>query len=1005
MAATDKRGARRAKGRVQVAKKRRPAASARSTSRKGRASRTSRSVPDFVTRPSSTIKIRINGQWREFDRERDLSPSMTLAYLLKEKLGLTGLKIACGEGACGACTVIMDGKAVLSCMMLALEADGHDILTIEGLPKDDPVLEAFAQQSEPGYGTALQCGYCTPGFVMAARALLNENPRPTLDEVKEALSGNICRCGCYAAIAQAVLHASEKDGGQRRPTKTAQPFTPRKARPYVGGYRPRIDGLEKASGRALYADDVAIKARFPDMLYAKILRSPHAHARITRLDTTKAEKLPGVKAILTYQDPEVASLKPTSAGWTDGVDTVSYERMMWKRFRDRRVLSDYVCWVGDEAGVVVAAETEAIAEEALGLIEVQWEVLPFVLDPLEAMKPGAPAIHPDIAPHNVLPADPIGGPDVYLTKGDIEKGFAMAEVVAEATSVYHNANQGTLDNWCCLAKWDHDKLTLWSNSYEADQTRMHVSQMLEMPLHKVRVISNFVGGQFGRNDTGDQPLFLFTALLAKKAGRPVKFKHTRREAFHDSRQSAIYSSKIGARKDGTITALSFKAIGNVGAYADHSMFALKFAPAEVAEVAFAHIPHLKMEAYGVYTNVLPGCMMRGVGNSQLNLILGHIVDVLAEKIRMDPIDLVIKNFGHQWEQLPDKSLKAVLTEGARRIGWEEKRYRPGAGPVYDGVKKRGVGFSFHPGWHAGWQEMRRGQIQVAMRLNPDGTVMLEAPTVETGPGSNTCNVLGCAEALDYLGIRPDDIYWIATVDTDTSLKDTVQTDSAASYLQSEVMVDAAQALKKKILEAAASRFEAHPEELDIGNGRIFPKSSPEKGIPFQEVLWQGDLAPIVVTASRAPTSEKTGVPFLAAFAEVEVDTSTGRVQVRKLVILNDCGTVMYASGAEAQQIGGQCAGVGESLTEEIIYDKATGVPLNFNWIDYKIPTIADMPTIEPVLLEVWRGAGEYGACGIGESVLTCTPRAILNAVYHAIGVRIDDIPIKPEKVLRALGTI
>ena len=955
-------------------------------------------------RPSSTVKIRINGQWREFDRERDLPPSMTLAHLLKEKLGLTGLKVSCDGGGCGACTVIMDGKAVLSCMTLAVEADGHDILTIEGLPKDDPVVEAFAEQCEPGYGTALQCGYCTPGFVMAARALLNENPTPTLDEVKEALSGNICRCGCYAAIAQAVLRASEKGRGRSRRTAKA-PFTPRQARPYVGGYRPRIDGLEKASGRALYADDIATLARFPDMLYAKILRSPHAHARITRLDTTQAEKLPGVKAVLTYRDPEVARLKPTNAGWTDGVDTVSYERMMWKGFRDRRVLSDTVCWVGDEAGVMVAAETEAIAEEALRLVEVGWEVLPFVLDPLEAMKPGAPAVHPEIAPNNVLPADPIGGPDVYINKGDVEKGLAMADVVAEATSVHHNANQGTLDNWCCLAKWDRDKLTIWSNSYEADQTRMHVSQMLDLPLHKVRVISNFVGGQFGRNDTGDQPFFIFTALLARKAGRPVKFKHTRREAFHDSRQAAIYSSKIGAKKDGTITALAFKAIGNVGAYADHSIFALKFAPAETAEVAFAHIPHLKMEAYGVYTNKLPGCMMRGVGNAQLNLILGHIVDVLAEKLGMDPIDLAIQNFGHEWEDLPDKSLTAVLAEGARRIGWKEKRHKPGAGPVFDGGKKRGVGFSFHPGWHAGWQEMRRGQIQVGMRLNADGTVMLEAPTVETGPGANTCNVLGCAEALGFLGIRPDDIHWIATVDTDTSLKDTVQTDSSVSFLQSEVMMDAAQVLKKKILEDAAPRFQAHPEELDICDGRIFPRGSPEKGMPYREVLWQKDLVPIAVTVSRPPISEKTGVPYFAAFAEVEVDTSTGRVKVRKLVILNDCGTVMYASGAEAQQIGGQCAGVGESLTEEIIYDEATGMPLNFNWIDYKIPTMADMPEIEPVLMEVWRGAGEYGACGIGESVLTCTPRAILNAIYQAIGVRINDIPIKPEKVLRALEKI
>ncbi|MBI5209738.1 MAG: xanthine dehydrogenase family protein molybdopterin-binding subunit [Elusimicrobia bacterium] len=782
-----------------------------------------------------------------------------------------------------------------------------------------------------------------------------------------------------------------------------KPFTPRQPRKFIGQYRPRLDGLEKASGRAVYADDFANKTRFPDMLYAKVLHSPHPHARIKSLDVGAAERLPGVAAVLTYRDPEVARLKPTSAGWTDGVDTVSYERMMWKRFRDRRVLGDTAHWVGDDLGVVVAAETEAAAEEALRLVKIEWEVLPFVLDPLEAMKPGAPPVHPEVTPNNVLPADPVGGGDVFLTKGDAERGLAQAEVVAEATSVYHNATQCSLDNWCCLVTWDDDKLTCWSNSYEADMSRMHISQMLDLPLHKVRVVSPFVGGQFGRGDTGEQPFFLFTALLAKRTGRPVKFKHTRRESFHDSRQPAIYHGKAGATKDGTITTLHFKSVGNAGAYADHTMFALKFAPAEVAEVAFAHIPNLKMESYGVYTNVLPACMMRGVGNSQLNFILGHLMDALAEKLGMDPLDLVAKNFGHAWAQPPDKSLAAVLSAGAERIGWAAKRHAPGRGPAREGVIKSGVGFSFHPGWHAEWQEARRGRIQVGLRLNCDGTVMLEAPTVEVGTGSNTCNVLGCAEALGFLGVTPADISFSNTVDTDTGLKDTVQTDSAVSFLQSEALVVAARELKAKVLEAAAGKLGARPEDLDVADGWVFPKSAPKDRRSLPDVLWQGDLVPIAVTVSRPPSSEKTGVPFQANFAEVEVDTSTGQARIVKLVVVNDCGTVMYPSGAEGQQIGGQCMSVGESLTEEIIYDPATGIPLNFNWIDYQIPTMADIPDIEPVLLEVWRGAGEYGACGIGEGVLTCTPAAVLNAIYNAIGARVDVMPFKPEKILAALG--
>jgi xanthine dehydrogenase molybdenum-binding subunit len=557
--------------------------------------------------------------------------------------------------------------------------------------------------------------------------------------------------------------------------ESREPYKPRSPRKFIGSYRPRIDAGEKASGNVRYVDDITIKSRFPDLLYAKVLRSPHAHARIKSMDISLALKLPGVVAILTYKDPEVASLRATNAGWTDGVDTISYESMMWRHFRDRRVLGDYACWVTDEVGAAVAAESEEIAEEALRLIKVDWDVLPFVLDPVEAMKPGAPLVHPEISPNNVLPKEKVGGADVFINKGDVDKAFASAEVIVEGTSTHHNATQSSLDNWCCIVESKGDRLTLHSNSYEADQSRMHISQMLGLPIHNVRVISSYVGGQFGRGDTGDQPFFLFTALLAKRTGRTVKFRHTRRESFHDSCQPAIYYAKVGAKRDGTITAMYFKSIGNAGAYADHTMFALKFAPTEIAEAALAHIPNIRMESYGVYTNKLPACMMRGVGNSQFNLSFGHMVDLLAEKLDMDPMELALKNFTHEWGTIPDNSLAEVLRQGAARIRWKEKRnQKPGGGPVYKGSKKRGVGFSFHPAWHAEWQEARRGAIHAGVTINPDCTVILEAPTVETGTGSNTCNVLGCAEALSFLGITPEDIRWSPVVDTETSMKDCVR---------------------------------------------------------------------------------------------------------------------------------------------------------------------------------------------------------------------------------------
>jgi len=779
-------------------------------------------------------------------------------------------------------------------------------------------------------------------------------------------------------------------------------FNQRVPRKFVGGYRPKIDGPDKASGKAMYADDLTIKSSFPDMLYAKILRSPYPNARIKKFDLTKAKALPGVVSIMTYEDPEFKSLKLTNAGWTDCVDTVSWDRMMFQ-FRDRRVLGEYACWVGDEMGIAVAAETEEIADEALKLIDIEWDVSPFILDPIAAMRKDAPLVHPDLSASNVLAPDPTGGPDIFENRGDVDADFKKAEFIVEGQSTFHNATQGSMDNWCCLMHWKSEQLTVWSNHYAADQLRMHIKEMLGLPLHKIRAIASYVGGQFGRGDTGDQPFFLVTGLLAMRTGRPVKYRHTRHQSFLNTRQPAIYDFKAGAKKDGTITSLYFKSIGNVGAYADLSMFALKFVPKELAEVLLAHIPNLRMESYGVYTNVIPGCMMRGVGNSQFNLILAHVLDSVAEKLDIDPIDLCIKNFAHEWEKLPSKSLEAVLKSGADRLGWKEKRHLPGKGKTYDGVKKRGVGFSCHPSWHAEWQEKRRGKVQVNLTLNPDCTVLLNAASIEVGGGSNTCNVLGCAEALSFLGIGVEDIHWTSIVDTNDGIKDCVQTDSAVSFLQSEVMIDSAKELMEKLQIAGAEILKVKPADIKIVDGKVIVASNPKLNMTVKEMLHKGDNAPITVARSRSPDVAMTGVPFFANFAEVEVDTSTGKVDVRKLVVINDCGTVMYASGAESQQIGGQCMGMGEALTEELIYDKATGIPLNFNWVDYTIPTMADMPDIDPVLLEVWKGTGEYGACGIGEGTVSCTPGAILNAIYNAIGVRVNDIPVKPEKVLKALG--
>ncbi|MCU0486311.1 MAG: molybdopterin-dependent oxidoreductase [Anaerolineales bacterium] len=799
--------------------------------------------------------------------------------------------------------------------------------------------------------------------------------------------------------------------------KTA--FTPRKPRKYIGQYQPRlVDGLKKASGRALYLDDVCQASRFPGMLVARALTSPYAHARIKRMDITRALAHPGVYDILTCFDPEVQALKPTTHAWAGVGSTVPYDRWANLRFNDQQVLSDTFYYAGEKAGVVVAAVSDQAAEEALHLLEIEWEILPFYLEPQSSLQPDAVAIHPEINPAgNLLPDDSrkpgekidldeeLDALREFVNKGDVERGFAESDVIVEWTSAHHNADHACLDSMGCMIYWDGEQVVIYTNSYEADHTRMMVANMLEMPLHNVRVICHYLGGSFGRWNTGDQSFFLFTALLAKRTGHPVKYKHTRREDFHDTRVQITWSGKLGAKKGGSIQAASFYGMSDVGGHVNHASGVVKYVPFEISERQLAHIPNLKMVGELAYTNRIPGGMVRSTGNIQFNQMFAPLVDQLAEKLGCDPLELAIQNFGQEWCPQPNTSLAAVLQAGAARIGWVQ-RHPPGAGPLLEGCKRRGIGFSFHQCWHAEWEESPRGEVQVGMKLNPDMTVLLLAPTVETGAGSNNVAVFAAAEALRYLGVRPQDIRWVDRVDTDTSLKDAVQTDSAVALLMAEWTWNAAAELKQKILQIATRYFHVSVEEIDIVDGLVFQKADPGTTVTVRDLLWKlSDYVPevpVTVLYSRRANTRITGVPYQATFVEVEVDLETGEVRVVKMVVVNDAGTVLYPTGAEGQQIGGQAIALGETLSEEIIYDRRTGRPMNLNFIDYKIPGMLDMPEIEPVLLEVWRGAGEYGAAGLGEGTLTNTPGAILNAIYNATGVRLNRLPVRPQDILKAL---
>lgn len=783
-------------------------------------------------------------------------------------------------------------------------------------------------------------------------------------------------------------------------------YEPRVKRKYVGQYNQKIDAAAKTLGKVEFLDDITLKGRFPGMLYARTLRSPYANARIKSMDTSAAQATPGVHAILRYDDPEVLALKPSTECWTD-TGITSIERDTLIRFWDRRILGDTARWVGDHLGVAIAAETEELAEQALKAVKIDWEILsPPMMDWTESSRPGAHVIHPEINPEgNQLPHhNPEVENDLAYDKGDVERAFQEADAWVEVDETYGgNSVHATLDYRGCMAIWEEHsgKLTVWTNHYFNDQTRMFLHGHLGLPLAKIRVHNGYCGGHMGKWNMGEKEYYITTALLSKRAKAPVKYQMNLHEEFHEGRNLIRFKLKMAA-KDGKITAVQFNGVGDSGAYYGGNEYLVEYMLIELSEVLFAPVKNVRAIGRGFFSNRMPGAVMRGIGNVQCCFAFCQAVDQLAYALHMDPIDLAVNSLGNEIHGAPNDSLAAVLKAGAQSIGWGE-RLKPGEGPLIDGYKKRGLGMSFHNLWHAAWQENIRGRVEIAFRVNPDLSVILNAPTAETGSGANSCVIYSCAEQLDFLNVTPDDITWICEGDTEQGLRDVHPSDSVCSWLMSELMPEAAQKIKKEFCNRAALLMGVHPDSLDVADAKVFMKSDPSHYMNASDVMALDDNVPISAHVIRNNNKTLTGIPYASWFADVEVDVETGEVEVKHLVHTSDAGQVMHAAGAEGQQIGGQCIGVGESLFEEIDYDKRTGTPLNMNYIDYKIPLMKDFPDVDPQLLEVWKGAGEYGACGIGEAAGTGTAAAIANAIYNAVGVRIDSVPFTPSKILKALA--
>jgi len=747
----------------------------------------------------------------------------------------------------------------------------------------------------------------------------------------------------------------------------------------VGKRKPMLDAMDKATGRARFTDDLAA----PEMLHGKILRSPLAHAKVLRVDLSEAEKVSGVKGAIS------------------GRDIPKKKYGIVPMARDEYALAiDKVRYIGDEVAAVVATSLDA-AEEALSKIRVDYEELPAVFDPLEAMKPGAPLIHEEV-PNNVSAT-------IRKEFGNVEKAFGESDLLFEDTFETQAVNHCPLEPQAALAMVDHSgKVTLWASTQIPFFLRRNLANTLDIPESKVRVIKPKVGGGFG------QKIDLYAkdfcaAFFAMKTKRPVKFVYEREEVFTSTRQRhpMHIQLKTGMKKDGTLMAQQFKVVADGGAY--NSTAPLMITLSCYFIMLPYRIENLLYEGHHVYTNKPVGGAMRGHGIPQVRFAVETQLDRIAEKIGMDPLELRLKNAFHAGEPHPAKLLvqsfgfSDTLEKAAEGIGWKEKR---GKLPFGWGVGLAGASF---PSGVSNMSHISSGAI---VKIERDGAITLLTGAADIGQGAETVISQIVAEEL---GVSLDDIR-ITAADTEITPLDPGTFGSGVTLRAGNAAKIAAQTAKDKLFEAVAEKMEAKIEDLEAKGRRIYIKGSPERGMSLEEAIklyqYSDRPMPIIGRGSyQAPAKEPTTLlkedgnfspaySFMTQAAEVEVDTHTGKVKVIKIVASHDCGKAINPMLVEGQLEGSVVGGMGQALYENVITDH--GQVLNPSFLDYGIPTAMEAPSITSVEVETNDPEGPFGAKESGEGTQLAPAPAIINAIYDAIGVRFKSLPVTPEKVLKAL---
>ncbi len=984
------------------------------------------------------LELRINGLIKSLE----VAPNESLMTALRKE-GYYSVKHGCETGECGACTVLVDGVPRPSCVTLAAQVGGCTLTTVESLGtarKLHPIQEAFIDTG------AIQCGFCTPGMVLSAHALLKRNADPTEEEVRDALSGNLCRCTGYVKPVQAVLRAaafmrgeemapisrpgtdenflpwdpgrsplehaehgasgrdddsgssSGAGGGRELPTHdedspgrgTATLVDTRVSTDLsiVGKAERKVDAVKLVTGKPAFVDDIELRG----MLHGRLLTSPHAHAIIRDIDVSQARALPGVHTVLSYKD--VPRIPYTTAGqsWPEPGP------------HDQYCLDYRVRFVGDRVAAV-AAETAEIAEQALKLIKVDYEILPALLDPRKAMDPDAPRLHPEPESYRIHDASRNIAAHLHAEVGDVERGFAQSDLIVEGEYIVPQVQQTPIENHIVITYWDEDdRLVVRTSTQVPYHVRRIIAPVIGLPPRRIRVIKPRIGGGFGVK----QEVLIedICAMLTLATDRPVKLELSRAEEFRSSRSRhpQIIRMRTGVKRDGTIIANSMTLLANTGAYGTHSLTVQSNTGSKTLPIY--PCPNIRFVADVVYTNLPPPGAFRGYGVPQGFFALESHMDEIARQLNMDALELRRKS----WIKVGDENpLAKALGEGKEgytqiiescglpeclriveeRLDWKEKRGKRGNGRFRRGV---GVALAMHgtaiPGLDMGG---------ASIKLNDDGSFNVLVGATDIGTGSDTVIAQIAAEVL---GVRVEDIIMHSS-DTDFTPFDTGAYASSTTYISGGATKKAAEQVRAQMLKVAGRMLKANPETLTIKD-RVITAPNGQTVTVSQVALHSlhiEEQQQIMGTASWM--SYESPPPFAAQGAEVEVDTETGVVRVLKAISAVDAGRVINPITAEGQIEGGATQALGYGVCEEMVYD-AQGALLTTNFSDYRIYSAPDMPVMETFIVETSDPFGPFGAKAIAEIPIDGMAPAVANAVADALGIRIRQIPLTPERVLRAI---